>query len=168
MSTRTQLLEDAIVALIQAKIPTGAEIAPMPETKAEYERVTDTPKIWVMLNSVDGGDEVSSGYLNQRCTYIFQVTLKASRLRNDLGIYNLKDLIERATLGKRPGSGAGKMTLMKFQHNGEESGVFDYSLFLRCPGIMHVEDIDTDTDEEFGQGAGANLTQNTYTQTVGQ
>lgn len=165
MSTRTQDIEGAIVELIQAKIPTGVDIVPFPDTPAQYERVGDTPQIWAMLHSIDGGDETSTSNTIQRCTYVFQINIKASRLREDLGIYTLQDQVLRAVLGKRPAPGAGRMNLMKFQHNGEESGVFDYSLFVRCPGIVHVEDIDPETDQEFGQGAGADLEEITLTTT---
>lgn len=143
MSTPTQLLEDAIVALIAGVVTSGADIEALPENAAEYERVIDTPKIWVALNHIQGNEEKSASNIYQPRTFRFEIMLKALTLRGDLGIYNLYDLCSKALMGKRPLAGCGWMKMLQLQSNGVKDQVKDYSFYVEFPGLPIVENLDT-------------------------
>lgn len=146
--TAIQSLEDAVVALLVVVLnptdyPTVA-VAPLPSMKAEFENVTTGQQVWASFHGIKGGAEMSAESLYQESTYQFGIVIKARKLRDDVGIYNLIDLCNAALLGKRPIMGGGWLKLGKWDVQGEENGVFTCLGILECPGIPLFEQYDLD------------------------
>ena len=148
--TVTQAIEDATLTLLAVVFGSLAvDCMALPENASEYERSVDRPQVWVALNSTVAGDEIDLGNYAQSVTWTFEIILRARSLREDLGIYNLHDLVCKALLGKRPSDGPGHFRLSQkraLQQNNREDGVFNYSLFLECPIWFFVENFDTVDD----------------------
>lgn len=158
--TNIQSLEDAVVALLVVVLnptdyPTVA-VAPLPSMRAEYENLTTGQQVWASFHGIKGGTEMSAESLYQETTYQFGIVIKARKLRDDVGIYNLIDLCNVALLGKRPIDGGGWLKLGKWDVQGEENGVFTCLGILECPGIPLFEQFDRDALN------GANLVQLTH------
>ena len=151
-TTTTQGLEDAIVDLLQAKFTaltgyTTVEVAPLPSMVSEFSNLVDGQQIWVSWHGVKGGQEDSTESLYQQCTYQFGVIIRARKLRDAKGIYNLIDYSNIAILGKRPEDGCGWLKLVKWEIKGEENGVFTAVGVFECPGIPLFEQYDLNAND---------------------
>lgn len=151
MSTTSQGLEDSIVDMLEVVFTALAfptvEVAPLPAMTAEFSNVVDGQQIWVNWHGVKGGQENSTGSLYQECSYQFGIVVKARKLRDAAGIYNLVDLVNKAILGKRPAAGCGWLKLVKWEHQGEENGVFTCLGIFECPGIPLFEQYDLNAND---------------------
>ncbi len=140
-------IEDEVVSLIAAEFGTDADVAPLPERVSEYDRVIDTPQVWVAISATSGGPEKSASCLYQEEMVTLEIMLKSAKLRGTLGIYDLADRTRKAVLGKRPVTGSGWIKFKQYQHNGEKDGIFDCSLFVEFPSVILVENYDTSTGD---------------------
>jgi hypothetical protein len=165
--TSIQSIEDAIVTLLTALFTTLAyptvQVGPLPTNKAENTTIVDGQQIWAMVHTIKGGEERSAQSLFQDVTYQVGITVESRQLREDLGTYNLMDLVNKALLGKRPLAGCGWLRLTPgagWHNKGEENGVFKATGLFECPGLPLVADIDPE------EGDDAPLTQSTFNLTV--
>lgn len=156
----TQGLEAAVVALIAAVVTPllypDVEVAPLPSMVSEYSEVVDGKQIWVNWHGIKGGEENSTQALYQSCNYQFGVVVRARKLRDNEGLYNLIDLVNKAILGKRPADGTGWLKLTKWESQGETNGVFTAMGIFECPGIPLYENYDINALD------GAAITRITY------
>lgn len=150
--TNIQSLEDAVVALLAALFTTLAyptvKVGPLPTNKSENTTIVDGQQVWVSIHTIKGSDEKSASSLYQECTYQFGIVIESRQLREDLGIYNLMDLCNKALLGKRPIAGSGWLRLSpSWIVRGEEGGVFTALGLFECPGIPLIADFDPETGD---------------------
>lgn len=144
-----QALEDSVVAILQVVFDDyeTVTVAPLAQMKAEFEHVIDDPQVWVVLESIKGGEEESTQALRQGCTYRFGFVIKARLLRGDLGVYNLIDLVNAAALGKRPQDGSGWLKLISWTTVSEENGTWRAIGVMECPGLPLFEQYDLNADD---------------------
>jgi len=135
-----------VVVLNPTDYPT-VDVAPLPSMKSEFEQVTTGQQVWAHFHGVKGGEEMSAESLYQEATYQFGIVIKARKLRDDAGVYNLIDLCNAALLGKRPIAGSGWLKLGKWDVQGEENGVFTCLGIVECPGIPLYEQFDVNAND---------------------
>lgn len=162
--TAIQSLEDAVVALLVAFFtpqlyPTVA-VGPLPTSKSENTTIGTGQQIWALIHQVKAGPELSGTSLFQETVYQFGISVESRQLRENLGTYNLIDLVNKALLGKRPITGSGWLRLAPqgWVNKGEQDGVFTAFGLFECPGIPVLANFDTST------GDGPPLTNTTFVQ----
>jgi hypothetical protein len=128
-------IEQAIVARLKKTFePVGFVVENTPETEAEFKRNIERPRVSVGFVSSEY-DKPGNNVYSQTETICFAIVMRAKRLREKEGMYELILAVRNSLLGFRPTNNVQQLYLCDTELVQHEDNTWMYSLTAKCKTV---------------------------------
>jgi hypothetical protein len=128
-------IEQAIVDRLKKTFePVGFVVEGAPETEAEFKRNIERPRITVGYISSEY-DKPKNNVYSQDETICFAIVMRAKKLRDKEGMYDLIVATRRSLLGFRPTDNSRELYLCDTELVQHEDNTWMFSLTAKCRAV---------------------------------